>query len=171
MAPDERRARRAYEWGRLKYAARRMWLPAVLVVCAEQACGCTAVSYGVVAALALTTLFLGWRGGWYERAIAPATVGGCIAFLAPLCAAYAGVRDEALVATCGFGGVLAGALLAVWGVRQQVPLKRVFAVAAFHIVLVGALGCAIVGVGAFLGLALGVFVAAAPAWVRAPAAA
>ncbi len=164
-----RRARRAYEWGRLKHAARRVWLPLVLVLVSEVACGCTPVSYGVIVALIVTTVVLGWRGGDYERAIAPATIGGVIAFLAPLCGTAASLRPDALIAVCFAGGVGAGALLALWGVRREVPLRGVVVAAVVHATLVGALGCAVVGVGALLGMGAGLFVAAAPAWVRAPA--
>lgn len=162
----KRRARRAYEWGRLKHAARRVWLPFVLVFVSEVACGCTPVSYGVIAALVVTTVVLGWRGGDYERAIAPATVGGGIAFLAPLCGAAAGLANDALVAVCFTGGVGAGALLALWAVRQRIPIRGALIAAAVHAGLVGALGCAVVGAGALLGMGAGLFIASAPAWGR-----
>src|SRR5689334_1170521 len=80
----EARARRAYEWGRLRFSLRLV--PPVLAAAAVAvACGrplsptCTLA--GVLVLLSLSLSFTGGAGG---RAVAPGLVAGCVALACPV---------------------------------------------------------------------------------------
>jgi hypothetical protein len=161
-----RRARVAYELGRVRAAA-----PAALVAlalgvlasrCATPASSARPLSIGL-AALAFAFLF---RGRGAARAVWPALCAGALAGVPPLVARVLcppEICHLACVSACALGGAGAGALLAALAARDTD--RAGYAVAALSVAgLAASLGCSlagVVGVATMLAAAIG---AGAPVW-------
>ena len=165
-----RRARRAYELGRLSRAVAGAWPAIPLTAVAGLACGAdapmTAVA-GLVLALALVAMRQ--RGGSWERAVFPGLLAGLfplgMTLAAPTLALLLGDgcagACRVLTGVCVAGGLLAGLLLAVVA-RRGSSLPGAMIVAG----LTGSLGCALLGVAGIAGVAAGLAVGAVPAVLR-----
>jgi hypothetical protein len=166
MEPNERalkrRARRAYELGRLRYAITRVWIVLPLLLAADAVSCALGTSVIVGVALFGTTLFLAWRGGMFDRAIYPATIAGLGTFVAPITCSALGLGGAAMWAACVAGGVGAGLWLAWWTTRHAERPLACLAAGGLHAVLVGTLGCAPLGAGALVGMAAGLAIASVP---------
>jgi hypothetical protein len=166
MAPNERalfeRARRAYEWSRLKAA-----LPATLwiapMIAATLAIGGPAIGLRICAGLALVivVLILAWRGGAAGRAIGPGLLAGLAPLAFPLMMRsmhLCGVHGCLMLClpACIAGGMIGGLVVALT-VRRVSQGRVMFTLATLAIaMLCGAMGCLVAGLGGFLGMMVAV---------------
>jgi hypothetical protein len=149
-APDPtlvRRARRAYEGGRLAAAGSRAALLAPLPALAF-ACGCQPRTTAVSGALFLAIVFACfWRGGDFRRGAIPGIAAGVVPLVAPsLCmAACTHGCSPAMMSfmpiACGAGGLASGLLLAFLAPRPAVEGIRPFVIACLVASLAGSVGC------------------------------
>ena len=163
----QRRARRAYELGRLRRAA-WAWLPVspVLVVAALMGHPSTVVSIAVP--LVLICVACSYRGRGLERAITP----GAVAGLLPAVVAMGTMRHFGCVSAscvelcaplCAATGLVVGAWL---GAKTAARESASVTVASLAIAgLTASLGCAPMGVGTLLGAVVGMAVGLVPIWV------
>lgn len=162
------RARRAYEWGGLRAAARVVLFIVPMMLIAFHTCGqpwATVISGALLIAL---TVGLLWRGEEYGAAVAPGLVGGIVPLVLPLIFHGSGhpcVGDfcwTTSVPMSMVGGAVAGAVVAARaariGRRRAAFIACGFAVAG----CAGSLGCIYGGAAALLGLAGGVVVGSLP---------
>lgn len=167
----ERRARLAYEAGRLWRAALAAAPILVLAACAGQVGGRTsgALSLGVAVYL-VGSLFL-WRGQDAGRAVLPGILAGVVPLSFALGARALGhvctgeVCVSLCVPACASGGVLAG-LMITWFARRTSAEARSWVCAGSLALLTGALGCSCAGFGGILGLVGGLAVTGAPIAAR-----
>jgi hypothetical protein len=163
----EARARRAYEWGRLRWSLR----PAPLILAAAAvalACGrplsLTFALAGVLLPLAATLSFAGGAGG---RAVMPGMLAGVVALACPVLMHTLGhvclgpsCMMLALPA-CIVGGAAAGVLIASRAAQEENGGH--FLVAAVVVAgLMGALGCSLAGAAGVAGMLAGTVAAGAP---------
>ncbi|TMA26280.1 MAG: hypothetical protein E6J78_14065 [Deltaproteobacteria bacterium] len=163
----ERRARRAYELGRLRSALRLA--PFVLAAAAVAvACGRPAgLSCALGAMLLPLTVALAFRGGGAGRGVVPGLLAGTVALAMPLLVqivghACIGPACMALcMPSCVVGGAAGGAFIALRARFEERPAP--FALAALAVAgLMGALGCTLAGAAGVVGMLAGAVVAGAP---------
>lgn len=165
------RARRAYEAGRLRWAAQIAWVVLTLVALSFVVAGASAVSAATGALLLATAIALRWRGQAWGAAVRAGLTAGLIPYALLLvfkCGAgwYCAVGGcmEHCVRFCGAGGLAAGLLLATRA-RAHEDHRTAFLVASSAVAaLTGALGCFVGGVTGMLWMIVGELVAAAPAF-------
>lgn len=156
----KRRARRAYEWSRVR---RALWgfAPVMLIIAAATlltkrpgsalAFGVTLFAFGVSAL---------WYGKGAQRAVLPGLALGLVPLALALCASQMnhmcmGAACMAIcVPACTAGGLIAGLGMAIIGHRQRQGARYWLAASAIAL-LTGAMGCSCVGYGGVAGLALG----------------
>lgn len=167
-----RRARWAYEQGRLVRALPLGGYGVVLMLCAAALSTRTSVWMWVLGALFTGLLVAyGWRGGVLGRAVVPGVLGGVLPLLVPplvmasghMCAS--GCRAFCVWACVG-GGVLAGVLIT--RAASAVPQARRggFVLAAGVLAsLCGALTCVLYGLSGVIGVMTGLVLASAPVLV------
>jgi hypothetical protein len=172
-----RRARRAYERGRLlhglRLAAPVAGLIVLIALLSDGPGWRLALGGGAVVAAALAFA----RGQWQGRAART----GILAALPPLCAPLlvtalhhgcvgcAGATLAVCVSVCGGAGVMAGVVLASLTAREPHGHRLRFAATAASLAIwLGLLGCAFAGVLGLAGLACGLIAGCAPvlAWAR-----
>ena len=161
------RARRAYEWGRLRWSLRLVPLVA-LAAGAAAACGRPAgLCCALGAAVAGLAVGLSWAGGSGGRAVAPGLIAGVCALALPLAMRTVGHFCESDVCmtlclpACVVGGGLAGVLLALRAVREE--QGALFAVSGLALAgLMGALGCTLSGAAGVAGMLAGAIIAGGP---------
>jgi len=149
------RARRAYELGRLRVAARALLsvgpLVALAVVISSAPARCACLGLGLLSA----AVWLRWYGKGFERAATVGVAAGVMPMLAGLGRPWLGSRPELV---CGFlcaVGVLGGVLLAR-GLGQRASGGSVQSAAALAAGAgTAALGCVGAGKEPLLGLVLG----------------
>jgi hypothetical protein len=165
MSPEEiagaqRRMRRAYELARLR---RALWAVAPLLLLSA-----IVAAIGGRYAVALPTGLLLFAGGvlalWYGRepgfGVLPGALGGGLALVLALCANQMGhfCTGERCMSwclpACVVGGVLAGAVVSVVGIRQRRRAGYWLSASAITL-LTGALGCSCVGYAGVAGLGAG----------------
>jgi hypothetical protein len=160
-----RRARRAYEWGRLRQALGTAAWVAPMAALSAITCGhpWTTVSVGLVLSLLVTLLL--WRGGDLGRGVRPGLLAGLAPLLLPAAAcghACIGGVCVLLPAVCVIGGTLCGLVVAAFTFgtlpRRPLVLSSAFAVAG----LVGAMGCLLLGLSGVVGMAAGMALGATP---------
>ena len=172
MAWDETeakaRARWAYEFGRLRMAARAGWLLAPMIALAYLRCGQPPLSLTTGALLTAVVLGLLWRGSAWGAAVVPGLLAGAAPLLLPLLIGYSGhlciggVCLALCMYSCLVGGLIAGVILGLRAARLEVG-RWVFLLAGCLVAtLEGALGCAPAGIGGLLGMMGGVIMASAP---------
>jgi hypothetical protein len=164
------RAKNAYERGRLRDAviAASFAIPFSAVVGAVERHVTTCIVVGV--ALAVAVALLRWRGRDLARGIVPGIVAGVVPLVfanlsmtTHLC--IGGSCASACIVACSAGGVVAGLFSAWFARRSSLPRAAWFSAASVAL-LVGALGCACVGVFGVLGLFCGLIVGSAPLVLR-----
>lgn len=175
MAPDlllvERRARRAYELGRLRRAATQA-TPLLGLVAAALLLG-SGRAFDLVVALALLLLGVGylWRGTLAERALLPGIGAGSIPLVLALLANGPGpgcVHGAALslcTAACAVGGVLAALRVSEFA-RGEARRPAAFGLAMAPAFLLGALGCSCIGFTGVAALAAALLLASVPEVLR-----
>ncbi len=158
MGPSEtalmRRARRAYELGRLGGALPYALLALPPALLSTWVCGASPRSASHGLALALLLLLYAWRGQELARAIRPGLSVGYVAFLLPWLAVSGGICPAGpspnLLAVCAAAGFLAGLSLTWRCLERSCCSKRELFAAGSLAGLTASLGCAVAG---FLGLA------------------
>ena len=165
-APLRLAARRAYEWGRLQGALWRGAVAAAVATPSFLACGQSQWAGVCLAGFGLVVAAGRMRGEGYEDGVRAGALAGILPCLLP---AAIRVFDPTLCVLlsrqgpwlCGIGGVAAGVVLFVRGRRaSSLPF---WASAAAALGFPAALGCLPAGAVGFLGLALGLIAAGAPA--------
>jgi len=156
----EARARRAYEWGRLRRAALGA-VPVALLVGAAAAATTELVSTVAVGlGLYLLGLFALWYGQGLNRALLPGVLAGTLPLALALCATHAGHAwlgdwcTPVCLAACGLGGAGGGLLVGSWARRYRAPAPVAAAAALFGI-STGTMGSSCVGTAGVLLLAAG----------------
>jgi hypothetical protein len=165
------RMRRAYEWGRIRYAL-SLSIPTLLVGITVAAL-VREVSWPLTlgALLYLASVVLLWVGRAPGRSVLPGIVYGLLPLTGGLVARFNGHVCLGLscysscLLYCISGGVAAGLLVARLAARSESP-SAVFLSAAATSLLTGAIGISCVGVHGLLGMALGVALGAAPLGLR-----
>ncbi|HXB55585.1 MAG TPA: hypothetical protein VN461_12420 [Vicinamibacteria bacterium] len=168
----ERRARRAYERGRLGRAfLLTAWLLPVLAAMIGS-CRVLALSGVSGSLLMLAAVGLWWRGQAYGRAVGPGVGAGLVPLGATISTAALGHLGPALtcwqvcLTICVTAGALAG-LVVGHRAAQQGSDRRSFLVSAGVIaVLVGAPGCAFAGAAGIIGMSLGLAAVSTPLALR-----
>ncbi|MCP3136085.1 hypothetical protein [Pyxidicoccus xibeiensis] len=166
-----RRARWAYEKGRLVRALPLGGYGVVLMLCAVMLSSRVSVGTLVVGTL-FTALLVGygWWGGVLGRAVVPGVLGGVMPLLVPpvviatghVCAS--GCRAFCLWACVG-GGMLAGVLITRAAVKlKEERMRFVFAAGALAS-LCGALTCLLYGMSGVIGVMTGLALASTPGLV------
>lgn len=146
------RARRAYEVGRLGWAAQIAWVVATLVLISFATVGPSRISAMTGVLLLVTTAVLRWRGGALRAAVRTGLLAGLIPFAlllflkggsAYLCSL--GTCMGHCTTFCGISGLIAG-LLITNRARQLDSHVSQFLVAATAVAaLTGLLGCFVGG--------------------------
>jgi hypothetical protein len=167
-----RRARWAYEKGRLTRALPLGGYGGVLVVCAVVLRSSAGPGTLVLGAVFMALLVgYGWRGGVLGRAVVPGVLGGVLPLLVPplvvasghLCAS--GCRAFCLWACVG-GGMLAGVLITRAALAVPAQGRGRFVLAAGVLAtLCGALTCVLYGASGVIGVGTGLVLASTPGLV------
>ena len=167
----KRRARRTYEWSRIR---RALWAfaPVMLIVAAATLLTKrpgSAMAFGVALfAFGVSAL---WYGKGAQRAVLPALALGLVPLALALCASqmdHMCMGDACMaicVPACTAGGLIAGLGMAIVGHRQKQGVRYWIAASGVTL-LTGAMGCSCVGYGGVAGLALGFGLGLGLLWVR-----
>ena len=162
-----RRARRAYEWGRLRHAAARAWPALPLTALSSWLCHEPWLSTIIGASLFVLAAGLIWYGRIAARAASAGLRTGIVAFaipvlafqsyLAPYCSTLSG-----MLLVNGATGVVVGVLLSIESARLQTHRDLFLALASAIAALCGLLGCVLFGPPGLAGMAAGIFLSTAP---------
>jgi hypothetical protein len=172
MVRLQRRARRAYEWGRLRAAvpgAMHAVGLTVLALVLEHRLKPSLLLVGSL--LVLGCLGLGWWGRQWGRAVAPGLLAGLIPLLLPFVVSgaghvcYTGGCRAFCLATCVGGGLAAGAFLSFASLRIHEGRERFLLASGAVATLCGALGCILYGLSGVLGLVAGLALVSTPVLV------
>lgn len=168
-APDEvrQRARRAYEWGRLRHSLVKSWPALPLTALSCWLCHETGLSVALGVTLFAMTTALIWRGQIAAQAARAGLKAGIAAFavpvvafdsyLAPQCCTMASMLI--VNAGCGLG---VGILLSVQSSHLQAQRNIFLLSASVVAALCGMLGCVLFGPMGLAGMAAGVVLSTAP---------
>lgn len=161
------RARRAYEWGRVRHAAMRAgWLAPVFLL-ALLGCRAPVQSLFWGAALVLLVAACLWRGQDYALGVWPGVVAGAFPLLIPMLlrvthTACSGGRCYTIPTCCVLGGLAAGLVLGLLAPTPRPGRLTPFITACAVAAVAGAAGCVLYGfVGATIMVA-GLVAAALP---------
>ncbi|MFO0596474.1 MAG: hypothetical protein U0228_14250 [Myxococcaceae bacterium] len=165
------RARRAYEWGRLRRALLGA-SPLLLLIAPALALAPRVVHTGVVGGtLLLGAIGLLWLGRGLPRAALLGVAAGTLPLTLVLCSTRVGHACagshcmEFCFATSALGGAAAGARIGSWAFRKDVSWPLLATASAFGF-LTGALGSSCVGALGVVALGVGFAVAIGAQWVR-----
>ena len=164
------RARRAYEWGRLRRALRVSASIGPLVLVSLLVCAVPGKTLAIGALLLLAASGMLWRGGIYAEAVGPGIAAGLGALAAPLLAtmlaALAGSPPDSILAVAYFaGGAVTGGAVGIRAFGAERQQGRFLLSAALVAGLTGSLGCVMGGAGGIVGMALGLVAATTPVFV------
>ncbi len=162
-----RRARRAYELGRLRGALIHA-APAVPLAGLSHSCCVEASTLWMLCAAAVVVISVAvWRGRGLGAGARAGLGAGLLSWLLPLAARWLGLpMNAAAIPLCFGAGFAAGILVALQAGRRD-EQRAEFAVAAAVVAgLIGGLGCIIAGAGGRAGMLAGE-IAAAPIVVLA----
>lgn len=167
----ERRARRKYEWTRVRRAVLGFAPSLVVVVIAALANKHPSSALAFGAAMFVVGVALLWYGRDIRRAVLPGLAMGLLPLALALCAnnvGHACMGGECMtvcVPACTIGGLGAGIGVSLIGFRWKQG-AAFWAGATALTLLTGAMGCSCVGYGGVAGLALGYGVGVLPALLR-----
>lgn len=159
------RARRAYEWSRLRRAAVAVTPIAVLVGVAALLATRPGLAVAVGGALLAAGVASLWFGHDFDRGLAPGVLAGLVPLAAVNCAvrighACTGTSCRSLCLTaCALGGVAAGLLIGAWAVRRTAT-AAMWGAAGTAALLTGTMGCSCAGLTGVAALGLGLLAAA-----------
>jgi hypothetical protein len=167
------RARRSYEWGRLRFALRRSWIVLPMTMLSLLLCEQPTTTLVAGALLLACTIGLLWRGQACGRAVLPGLLVGLVPLLLPVvlrtsghCCVGTACLSNCFLACIG-GGALAGGALGVLSSSEKEARGRFLAAAALVTVLAGTLGCAVMGAAGVAGMIAGVVASSMPVAVLA----
>jgi hypothetical protein len=102
-------------------------------------------------------LVLVWRGGTAGRGVAPGLVAGVVPLAFPLvaCPLCARVGGPWPIVMCVLGGVVSGAILALYASREAKSRATFVFWSGLVAALAGSMGCAILGIGGVAAMAAG----------------
>ncbi len=161
------RARRAYEWGRLRYAGARAWPALPLTLLSGWLCHEPRLSAMIGAGLFALSTGLVWYGRIGTRAASAGLKTGIVAFTMPVLAfhsyfaPYCSTLSGMLIIN-GAAGTIVGVLLSVESARLQAQRDLFLAWASAVAALWGLLGCVLFGPPGLAGMAAGIFLSTAP---------
>jgi hypothetical protein len=169
IAPDKfrQRARRAYEWGRLRHAAVKAWPVLLLTAISWWLCHEPSLSPAIGASLFALVTGLFWYGRSAALAANAGMKAGMVAFAVPVLAFHSYFAPYCSTLTgmllinggCGLGvGVLLSIESAPLPIQRNVFLLFAGLVAS----ICGMLGCILFGPMGLAGMAAGVLLATAP---------
>ncbi|MFZ5440401.1 MAG: hypothetical protein ACOZQL_10350 [Myxococcota bacterium] len=150
MSTLQERARRAYEWARLRRAlvasipVAALVTVSMLLVTRPDRAGLVGVAVVLVGVWSL------WRGVGLPQAFAAGVTSGLVPLLAVSAAmkaphaCAAGLCISVCLPAAGAGGLVAGVLLGLWQ-RRFSPSRRQLALGFAVMVLTGAMACACIG--------------------------
>jgi hypothetical protein len=166
-------ARRAYEMGRARHAA-KVSAAALLIGAAAvglgRPLGVTVALCATLAALVALTVF---RGGAAGRAVWPALAAGTGAMFLPLAIRTAGCTlfgPECMrfcLPACVAGGAAMGAVLPLVARHEQKNAREFLVAGAAIAAVTAAVGCSLAGATGVIGMALGTVAVGAPVWLAA----
>ena len=165
MKTLQARAKRAYEWARLKRALVHA-TPALAFLMLLSFEGATPVRLALAMALYVSAVFALMVGQGAEEAVLPSLVYGIVPFAVVRLAESSGhvCMGEACISwclpACIAGGIAGGALVGLRGARAKDPLGYHLA-STTMVFLVGAMGCQCAGNAGLLGMASGALMGAA----------
>jgi hypothetical protein len=165
----QRRARLAYEWGRLRAAVPGA-LPAAGLTLMAAVLGSRA-TLPLGAALVLLCVGLGWRGRQWGRAVTPGLLAGLIPLLGPFLVlaaghvCFGGGCRSFCFASCVIGGLIAGALLSREALRMEQGRLGFILASGTVASLCGSLACILYGLSGVLGLVAGLALVSTPVLV------
>jgi hypothetical protein len=163
------RAERAYEAGRLRWAAQIGWIVAPLLLISFASVGPSLVSATTGLLLLATTTLLRWRGRQWSAAVRTGLMAGLIPFALLLvikggsfylCSLGACMGHCAKF--CGFGGFAAGLLIAGRARRLDTSVMQFLTAATVVAALTGLLGCFVGGLMGTFWMVVGEVVATVP---------
>ena len=165
------RVKRAYEWGRLRYALR--WSVPTLLVGTLVTFLVRQVSWPLTlgALLYFASVVLLWVGKGPGRSVLPGVVYGMLPLTGGLISRFNGHVCLGLscysscLLYCVSGGIAAGLLVARLAAKSEAPAS-VFMSAAATSLLTGAIGISCVGVHGLIGMIVGVVLGAIPQGLR-----
>lgn len=167
----ERRARVAYELGRLRSASLRALL--VLPVAALMLwVRPEPQTVALLALLVATVVGLLWRGESFGRAASTGLLAGAVPLVAPTLVrsgghcCIAGLCTTICMVACVGAGMVAGGVVALRAGHEHQGHGAFMVTAAFVAGLTGVLGCTIMGAAGILGMLAGLLVASVPVAVR-----
>jgi hypothetical protein len=164
MAPNELfdRARRAYEWSRLRAALpAALWIAPMMIATLAIGGPQTQLRVGAGVVLAIVVVMFAWRGRAASRAIGPGLVAGLAPLVLPLVMRtmhLCGMHGCLMLCfpACIAGGVIGGLVVAL-AVRHVSEGRLTFTLATATIaMLCGAMGCLVAGFGGLLGMMIAV---------------
>ena len=166
----EQRARRKYEWARVRRALLG-FSPALLIISCAAAFArhpLSTAAFGVVMFAAGVSLL--WYGRDVRRAVLPGLALGAFPLVLALCANHVhschdGVCVTWCVPACTLGGLGAGIGVGIIGRRARHGLGYWLGASALTL-LTGAMGCNCAGYAGVVGLSAGFLIGVAPAFVR-----
>jgi len=168
-APDKvrQRARRAYEWARLRNGAAKAWPALPLTAVSYWLCHEPGPSVAIGAVLFALVTGLAWYGRIAARAASAGLKAGVGAFAVPVIAFhsyftpdYCTVTAMLIInGTCGLG---VGILLSIESMRLQTQRNVFLLFAGAVAALCGMLGCILFGPMGLAGMAAGVLLSTAP---------
>lgn len=166
----EQRARRKYEWARIRRAVLG-FSPALLIIAGAAALARHPLSTTAlgIAMFAAGVLLL-WYGRDVRRAVLPGLALGAFPLVLALCANHVhschdGVCVSWCVPACTLGGLGAGIGVGIIGHRAQRSVGYWLGASALTL-LTGAMGCNCAGYAGVAGLAAGFLIGVAPSLVR-----
>ncbi len=161
------RARRAYEGGRVRLALRGI-VPVIPIVGLAVALGDPSTTGWLAAALVVACLACLVIGRGLQRAVRPGWTAGLVPMLVALATIQRfGCASRSCAEVCMPLCATAGVLVGIWlGVTMRAHERPGIAATALGIAaLTAAMGCTSIGLGTFLGSALGLCVGLVPVWV------
>ncbi len=168
-APDKvrQRARRAYEWARLRNGAARAWPALPLTAVSYWLCHEPEASVAIGAVLFALLTGLAWYGRIPARAASAGLKAGIGAFAVPVAAFHSYFAPDCCTLTamlvvnggCGLG---VGVLLSIESARLQTQRNVFLMFSSLVATLCGMLGCILFGPMGLAGMAAGVLLSTAP---------
>lgn len=161
IGPDDfrARARRAYEWGRLRHATVSAWPALLLASVSVWLCHETSLSAGIGAILFALLTGLVWYGPTTNHAARAGLRAGAIAFAVPVIVYASHLAPNTLstmLVVNGGCGIGVGLLLSVESVPLQAKRNVFLGCASVVATLCGMLGCQLFGPMGLAGMAAGV---------------
>lgn len=161
-----KRARRAYEFGRIRRSIRCVW-PVVLLTAVAAVVGDPIPSISVGLGLAAVAAVLFYRGRRFDRSVETGFKAGIIPMVIALAMwqgqGCSGPASLWCFPLCAGTSLLVGAWLGA-GLRRPEALAEGTAALLISI-LTASLGCAVLGLGTLLGVAVGLVVGMTPVWI------